>query len=328
MKYEKILLILLAVIFSFFSIVSPSKFLNLFNLQTMLFQLPEFTILTFGMMVCILTGGINLSISAVTALSGIIAALSLTGLSDSVLNIPLLIILSLTFGMLMAILSGFLNGFFVAVLGVTPILVTIGTRAMLEGIGYILTKGGSVSGFPIEFFFIGGATFIGIPIPLYILTAVCVMMYILLHRTPWGTKVYFIGSNIHAAEYSGINVKRVLIQVYVLSSCLAGIAAMIMISRYNSGKVTLGSSYLLQTVAASVLGGTSISGGKGNVLGVILATVILQIVSTGMNILGINRFLITVTIGLILILTLVINYLVSTEKFNRILHIKKVGVGI
>ena len=289
----------------------------------MLFQLPEFTILTFGMMVCILTGGINLSISAVTALSGIIAAIVLTGFSESILNPNLLILLAVVFGLVLAVMTGFLNGFFVAILGVTPILVTIGSQAVLEGIGYILTKGGSVSGFPFEFFFVGGATVLGVPVPLYILIAISGLMYFLLHRTPWGSNVFFIGSNIKAAEYSGIPVKRVLMQVYILSSCLAGVAAIIMISRYNSGKVTLGSSYLLQTVAAAVLGGTSISGGKGNVLGVILATAILQIVSTGMNLLGINRFIITVTMGLILILTLTINFIFTTEKIKSIRFFKE-----
>ncbi len=323
MKYEKILVVIFAVIFAFFAIVCPSKFLNPFNLQTMLFQLPEFTILTFGMMVCILTGGINLSISAVTALSGIIAAIVLTSFSESILNPNLLIFLAVVFGLVLAVMTGLLNGFFVAILGVTPILVTIGSQAVLEGIGYILTKGGSVSGFPFEFFFVGGATVFGVPVPLYILIVISGLMYFLLHRTPWGSNVFFIGSNIKAAEYSGIPVKRVLMQVYILSSCLAGVAAIIMISRYNSGKVTLGSSYLLQTVAAAVLGGTSISGGKGNVIGVILATAILQIVSTGMNLLGINRFIITVTMGLILILTLTVNFIFTTEKIKSIRFFKE-----
>jgi ribose/xylose/arabinose/galactoside ABC-type transport system permease subunit len=110
----------------------------------------------------------------------------------------------------------------------------------------------------------------------------------------------------------------VLLQVYVYSSLLAGIAAIIMISRYNSAKVTLGTSYLLQTVAASVLGGTSIYGGKGSVLGVILAATILQVISSGLNILGVNRFLIEVSMGAILILALTADFLTSTGQFEKL----------
>lgn len=308
MKYEKILVIIFISIFVFFSIISPHKFLRPYNLQTMLFQLPEFGILSLGMMICIVTGGINLSITSITALTGITAALILSGNIVLASNPVFLIIVAVLAAIGFSILTGIFNGFFIAILGVTPILVTIGSKAVFDGIGFVLTKGGSVSCFPEEFYFIGGSAPLGIPFPLIIFVVLAILMYLLLHRTPWGARVLMVGSNTTASNFSGISVRKILFQVYIISSLLAGLAAIIMISRYNSGKVTLGSSYLLQTVAATVLGGTSIYGGKGNVVGVILATAILQVISTGMNILGINRFLITVTMGAILIIALSINY--------------------
>lgn len=126
-----------------------------------------------------------------------------------------------------------------------------------------------------------------------------------------------VGSNPTAAVFSGINVKRVLLQVYIYSSVLAGLAAVIMLSRYNSAKVDLGSSYLLQSVAAVVLGGTSMAGGHGTVLGTVIAVAILQVVSSGLNILGVNRFIIEVIMGAILIAVLTVNIISARREAER-----------
>jgi len=146
---------------------------------------------------------------------------------------------------------------------------------------------------------------------------IAILTCILLQKTPWGEKVYMIGISPAAAEFSGFPVKKILLQVYVYSALLAGAAAIIMISRYNLGKVSLGSSYLLQTVSATVLGGVSISGGRGNVLGVILATILLQFISSGLNILGINRFIILICMGSILIFALIVNFLLDYWKNEK-----------
>jgi simple sugar transport system permease protein len=318
MKYGRILLVIFVLAFGLFSILSPGRFLSPNNLRTMVVQLPEFAILALGMMIAILTGGINLSIAATSALCGIVSALFLTSFPTDAPGMGWIILGTIVVGILIAILTGLFNGVLVAFVGVTPILVTIGARAVFKGVGLVLTRGGSVSNFPEEFYVIGSAAPLGIPLPLYILAAVVVVSYVLLHRTPWGSHVFMVGSNAEAANFSGVPVRRVLLQVYVYSSLLAGIAAIIMISRYNSAKVTLGTSYLLQTVAASVLGGTSIYGGKGSVLGVILAATILQVISSGLNILGVNRFLIEVSMGAILILALTADFLTSTGQFEKL----------
>lgn len=323
MKYEKMLFIIFLVIFAVFSILSPNRFFQLYNFQTMLFQLPEFGLIALGMMICISTGGINLSISATTALTGILGALFICSNASSSIQPSILIIMVIGISLISALLIGIINGFFIAILGVAPILVTIGTRAVFEGIGLVLTKGGSISGFPDCFNFIGCSVVLGIPFPLIIFFVISIIIFIILHKTPWGIRVFMVGSNPIASNLSGISVKKILFQVYILSSLLAGIAGIIMISRYNSGKVTLGSSYLLQAVAAAVLGGTSISGGKGNVLGVIIATAILQVISTGMNILGINRFLVTISMGLILILALTANYFWENSSFPILKYSRK-----
>lgn len=314
-NYKRLLVIFIA-IFILFSILSPGKFLSFNNLQNMLMQIPEFGIITLGMMIVILTGGINLSITSVSAFSGIMAASFLVNYSNSDMNIYLIILGTIVISILTAILTGLLNGTIIAYIGVTSIIVTLGTKILLEGISFKFTKGGSISNFPEEFYFFGSSTFLGIPISILIFFLIVLFMYILLERTPWGTKIYLIGSNNRAAKFSGIKVKKILMQVYIISSILGAIAGLIMISRYNSAKVNLGSSYLLQSIAAVVLGGTSISGGKGSIFGTVFAIFIVQIVSSGFNILNINRFITDATMGFILILVLMINYFSNDEKLS------------
>jgi simple sugar transport system permease protein len=314
-RQELILLSFFATVIIIFTILAPNKFLNFNNIQTLMFQIPEFGIITLGMMIVIITGGINLAITSISAFSGIIAAFFLTNCYMNNCNIYLIIILTLFIAVLISIVTGLLNGAIIAYIGVTPILVTLGMKIFLEGMCMRFTKGGSVSGFPEEFYFFGSGTLLKIPVSLIIFMIVSIVMYILLEKTSWGFKVYMVGNNPVAANFSGIKVKKVLMQVYVMSSLMAAIASIIMISRYNSAKVTLGSSYLLQSIAAAVLGGTNIAGGRGSVFGALIAIAIIQVISSGLNILGVNRFITDAIMGGILILVLVLNFYFDKNKF-------------
>ncbi len=316
-KKEYILCGVFAAIVIVMSILSPDRFLSLYNLQTMAFQLPEFGIIALGMMMVILTGGINLSITAGSALAGIMAAFILSGTIMAGSNIVLAIAVAIGVILLTSVLIGLLNGFVVAYIGVTPILVTLGSQILYEGISMWLTKGGAISNFPEAYYWFGNESIGPIPVPLIIFVIIAVVTYILLEKTPWGARVYMVGSNPTAAIFSGIDIKRILMQVYVYSALLAGCAAVIMLSRYNSAKVDLGSSYLLQSVAAVVLGGTNIAGGHGKVFGTVVAVAILQVISSGLNILGVNRFIIDMITGAILIAVLTLNILSNRRQSLR-----------
>jgi simple sugar transport system permease protein len=146
--------------------------------------------------------------------------------------------------------------------------------------------------------------------------AVALYSWLLLEHSKLGISIGMIGCNPVAAKYSGIKVKSVLIRTYVIAGVLAGIAGAIMASRYNSAKESYGSSYLLQSVAACVLGGTDINGGSGKILGTIIAVLILQVISSGLNIFGLNRYLTTVITGLVMIIVLAINYIQTMKKGN------------
>ncbi|NLJ69039.1 MAG: ABC transporter permease [Firmicutes bacterium] len=315
-KKELVLFMIFIAIFILMAVLSP-RFLSTYNLQTMAFQLPEFGLIALGMMIAILTGGINLSITSGAALSGIAAAFMLSANQGTEAGIWLIITAAVGVIMLVSVVLGTLNGTIIAYVGAAPMLVTLGSKILYEGISLWLTKGGAVSNFPEAYYWFGNASIGPIPVPMVIFATVAVFTYFLLERTPWGTRVYMVGSNPTAAVFSGINVKRILLQVYIYSSVLAGLAAVIMLSRYNSAKVDLGSSYLLQSVAAVVLGGTSMAGGHGTVLGTVIAVAILQVVSSGLNILGVHRFIIEVIMGAILIAVLTVNIISARREAAR-----------
>lgn len=308
---EWILVGVFVILFILMAVLSPSRFLSLDNLQSMAFQLPELGIISLAMMVVLVTGGINLSITSSTALSGIMTAFLLSKLNASGTNIVITILAAIVIAVLTSLVCGAINGSVVAYIGVSPILVTLGTMTLFEGISLNFTKGGAISGFPEQYFWFGNGTILAIPVPMIIFVAVIIATLIMLERTPWGMSVYMLGCNQKATMFSGINIKKVLVKVYLYSAFLGSIAAIIMTSRYNSAKVDYGSSYLLQSVAAAVLGGTDVAGGYGKVMGTVIAVAILQVVSSGLNILGINRYIVDIIMGSILIIVLTINFINS-----------------
>jgi simple sugar transport system permease protein len=190
-------------------------------------------------------------------------------------------------------------------------IATLGTSTLFEGISLTITKGGAISGFPGEFLEIGNGMLLGIPIPMILFVLVITGIHLALERSSFGSAVYMTGSNPKVSRYSGINVKWVLFRVYVIAGFLAAIAGILMASRYNSAKESYGSSYLLQSVAASVLGGTNINGGEGKIIGTIIAVMIIQVISSGLNIFGFSRYLTNIVMGGILLLVLAINFVMN-----------------
>jgi simple sugar transport system permease protein len=292
-------------------------FLDPYNLTNMLFQVPELGILALGMMVVLLTAGIDLSITFLAAMSGVVMAQLMTS------GYP--IIIAIFIGIMVALLGGLLNGFFVAVVGVSPILVTLGTMTLFEGIVLLMTKGYSISGFPESYSMIGNGQVGPIPIPILIFIAVAIATSVLLNKTVWGRSVYMLGNNPTATLFSGINTTRVLIWVYLFAALMAAIAAIVMTSRYNSAKVDLGSSYLLQSIAVAVLGGTNISGGYGKVIGVVLGVGIFQVISNGLNLFGIPSMVINILMGVILIFVLLMNFFLAKRKQKQ--NVQKLNVA-
>lgn len=313
---EFTLLLIFIGVFVLMSILSPGKFCTVNNIKTMAFQMPEFGLMSLAMMIAVLTGGINLSITTGAALSSIVAAFILSsefGKSSPVLSV----FVALAACMLVAVATGVVNGTIIAYVGVAPMLVTLGTKTLFEGLGLNFTKGGSISGFPELYGEIGNGTFLGVPIPMIIYVIAVIVSYYMFERSAWGTEVYMIGCNETATRFSGINTKKALLKVYIYSGVMSGLASVLISSRYNSAKTDYGSSYMMQAVSAVVLGGTNIAGGHGTVAGTVIAVGIIQILSTGLNIWGVNRYIINIITGGILVAVLALRYITKVMEDKK-----------
>ena len=285
-------LVLLALVGVFWLMLGDRMF-GVGALQSMAFQLPELGILSLAMMVTLLSGGLNLSIIATANLCALTMAWVLTTRVPAAHGLMWggWQVIALLAGAAVAALIGMINGFVIAYLGVSPILATLGTMTMCKGLSIGMTHGNVISGFPEPIVFLGNGSLVGIPVALVIFLGLCVPMAVLLNKSPFGYKIYMIGSSEKATRYSGVNTRRVLLGVYVLSSLLAFVAALVMMARFNSANAAYGESYLLVTILAAVLGGVDPFGGFGKVGGLVMALILLQVISSAFNLLDFSPFL-------------------------------------
>jgi simple sugar transport system permease protein len=224
------------------------------------------------------------------------------------------ILFAIFISFLVSMLIGFINGFLIAVLKIPALLETLGMMTLLKGLSLVITGGYTISGFPTALTFLGSGSVLGIPMSLVIFIIVCLIVHVILDRTVFGKQLYFTGANQVAAEYSNINVESVIIREYMLSSFFAFSCSLIMIGQMNSVKATYYDSYLLIAVLASFLGGVNPAGGFGKILGTILASIILQIISTGLNLMRMDPFMVTAMWGAIIIFLLFGKELVNNVK--------------
>jgi len=190
-----------------------------------------------------------------------------------------------------SLLIGFITGCIVAFLGVHPILVTLGTMTAVKGISIYVTNGGVIGGFPAAILWMGNGTLWGVPVSMILFIFCAVVVALIMTHTPFGVAVRMIGSNEKATRYSGVATNWMLVGVYVLSSLLCWVASIIMMARFNSARAGYAESYLLITILVAVLGGVDPNGGFGRVLGLFLALILLQEISTGFNLLGFSPHL-------------------------------------
>jgi simple sugar transport system permease protein len=289
-----------------FAVLSP-RFLTAATFDSVAFQLPELGVLTLAMLMPIISGGLNLAITFTANICGLTLAWVLhtnggpeAGLSAFVVGSVLALCVGTASGMVM--------GAVIAYTGAHPILVSLSMMIFLRGLGEFLTRGGDISGFPEYIQPLGHGWILGIPIPLLILLVAVAAWQVLMSRTRLGFNTYMIGSNINATRYSGINTNRVLVMIYALSGAMCAIAGIIMVARFNSVRVGHGESYLLLTVLACFLGGVNPFGGFGKVLSVFLALIILQLLASGLNLLGANQHLATAVWGLLLIGVMILRW--------------------
>lgn len=289
----------LVVVLVVFGLFAP-RFLSGANLGSMAFQLPELGLLTLAMMVPIISGGLNLAIIYTANLSGLTLAwvlLQSGGPDAGIAAFALGVVAALIVGAV----AGAVMGVVIAYVGAHPILVSLAMMIFLRGLGEFLTRGGDISGFPAFIAPIGHGAVLGIPTPLIMFLFAALIWHVMLTHTRHGTAVYMIGSNIRATEYSGVNTRRTLVLIYTFSGVICAVAGILMLSRFNSVRVGHGEALLLITVLASFLGGVDPFGGFGRVVPVVIALVILQVLSSGLNLLGASQHLSTAIWGMFLV---------------------------
>ncbi len=311
-KKTLVLFIITIFVIGIMSILRPETFFSMRNFQSMSVQIPEFGLLAIAISLCLLTGGIDLSVVATANLTGITTAWFLTNLITpemSSTSTLLMIILIIVMALVLSTFLGFINGMLITRVGITPILATLGTMGLFSGLGVIITKGVGITGLPEKFLFLGTAIIGKVPIQLYIFMVVVLLVGLVINRTLFGFNVFMIGANPIAARFSGININSVLVRVYMMSGFLAGISGLLIISKANSARSGYGAAFLLPAVLVAVMGGIDARGGFGNITGVVLSLLLLQSLQSGFNILGFSSFFKNIILGAMLLLVMVINYL-------------------
>ena len=298
--------VLVVAAFALFAAISPRVFLTSLNLQNLALASPEIGVLAIAMMLAMVTGGIDLSLVSIANLSAIMMSTLFTALA---LDHPQLAQQStpvlLLCGVAVGILCGLLNAALIGVLGVTPILATLGSMQILNGLAIVWTGGRTLQGSPVTLTTLGQATVAGVPVLFLVFVAVAAVVALVINRTPIGLKVQLQGSNPTAARYSGISSRRVLMATYLVTGALGGVAGILFLARNPTASADYGASYVLLIIVIAVLGGTNPNGGVATVLGVVLATVTLQIVASGFTALRLSAYQYAIAQGVILIVVMV-----------------------
>lgn len=309
------MLVILLAAFAFFTVLQPAVFLNPVNLQNISIASPEIGVIAIAMMLAMLTGGIDLSLIAIANMSAITittlySTLAAEDPQAAAEAMPFIVLLGLVVGGV----AGAFNGFLIAKLQIVPILATLGTMQILNGLAIVWTGGSTLYGAPEALTAVGKSGILYVPtlFVLFLLTALGVGVF--LNQTSLGKKLQLLGSNPVAAKYSGIDTSRVLMRTYIVTGLLGGFAGILFLVRNPTSSADYGSSYLLLAIVIAVLGGTNPAGGFATVWGVVLATLTLQVVSSGFTAVRLSAYEYAITQGLILIVVMVLDFLSSRRK--------------
>ena len=290
----------LIVLFVALAIASP-HFLTGTNLESVVRQTAVINIMSLGMTIIIIAGGIDLSVGAILAMSGVLGAMAM----QHGLPVPVGILV----GILTGLFWGTVNGFLTTRLRIAPFIVTLGTMGIVRGLALIVTNGLPVHGVPQGFSFLGEGKLLGVPFVLWVLVICALATHVILEHTRLGRYAFAIGSNPDAAVYAGVPVGFDVTAVYALGGMLTGLAGMIEASRLMTGQPAAGNGYELQAIAAVVIGGGSLHGGEGSVIGTLIGAFIMGLLSNGSDLLGISPYLQQAIIGAVIILAVSVDEL-------------------
>lgn len=302
---EITLLLMILGIVVVMSFVTP-YFLSASNFRAVAVGMTPTAIIVIGMAILLASGGFDLSVGSVMALSStVVALLLLAGVP-----IPAAVIL----GLLLGAVAGLVNGILITMIGINPLVATLGTMSIARGIALVLTEGFSVSSLPPSFGFIGKASLFGIPLLVILTLSLIILFDLAVRHTRFFRQIYFIGANEKAAMLSGIAVNRVRIIAYILTGVLSALAGVLLASRLMSGTPTAGNALELQVLAAAVIGGASLRGGEGTILGAFLGVVFVALINNAMTMLAVSIYWQMIVIGAVLVCAVALDMLVRRQS--------------
>ncbi|WP_262121425.1 ABC transporter permease [Anaerococcus sp. Marseille-Q5996] len=290
----------LIILMVFVSILNPT-FLQANNLMNLMRQLIINGFIALGMTFVILTGGIDLSVGSTLAVTSAIFA----GLLQNGMNTILAILIALGLGLIL----GLINGFLITKGKLAPFIVTLATMTIFRGLTLVYTDGRPIAG-PKDNFafkFLGKGQFFGVPFQVILFALAFLILWTILNKTALGRKIYAVGGNEKASFISGINIDKVKISVYVISSLMAVLSGLVLTSRLNSAQPTAGVAYEMDAIAAVVLGGTSMTGGSGSLTGTLIGILILGVLNNGLNLLGVSSFYQQIVKGIVILIAVLID---------------------
>jgi simple sugar transport system permease protein len=305
-----------------FSLASGS-FFTVLNFQSMGFQVAEVGLLSLAVMLSMLTGGIDLSIVSVASIAALVTAqLFKAAGADGMTGIQALglTIGCVAAGLVAGTMCGVINGLLITRVGITPILATLGTLQLFNGIAIVWTGGKAIYGMPETFLNIGSGYFARVPTPVIVLVIAAAATAGYVNRTGIGLRIKLVGANPTAARYSGLDNNAVLMRTYIASALLASVAGIVIAARTASANADYGTSYVLLAIVIVVLGGVNPFGGSGTVFGVVLSAFVLQMVASGFNMVGFTSFQYQIAQGVILIGVMGVTALASSHDLRSLLR--------
>lgn len=309
-------LIVLMVVFALLN----ERFLNPLNLFNVMRQVSITGLIAIGMTFVILTGGIDLSVGSLLALAGMVAAVVAKGTNANTLSLDTTQAIGYGVGtaaiaaMIVGLLGGFVQGVTITRLGVPAFVVTLGGMTVFRGMTLILSNGGPISTFDESYRFWGQGKIGEVPVPVIIFLGFALLAHIILRYTRYGRHVYAIGGNREAARLSGLNINRLTVSVYVIVGFFCGLGGFVLSSRLNSSEAVAGIGYELTVIASVVIGGTSLFGGEGRVLGTVIGSILIGVLINGLVLMNVSSYVQQIVIGVIIILAVAFDRFVKSKR--------------
>jgi ribose/xylose/arabinose/galactoside ABC-type transport system permease subunit len=277
-------------------------FFSVANLLNIALSVSVIGILGVGMTAVILTGGIDLSVGSGVALNGVVAALAANAVGGGGAHSPgLAVIAALCAAVAVGASGGIFTGVTVARVGVPPFLITLALLSIERGLAFVLSTGQSLSGLPPAFEWLGQGFILGVPVPVWLTAVVFALGWFVLARTTWGRWVYAVGGNRDAAWLAGIDTRAVIMWVYVANGLLVGLAGVVLAARLGAAVPDAGLGYELDVIAAVVVGGTALTGGRGSVLGTLIGATAIAILNNALNLANVDPYLQRIAVGVVIL---------------------------